>query len=214
MLSFSSSRSPWLLPELSPSVGFRLIALLAMTFLPLLAQAQGQPDAGAMFASASSTFVALMRMMPVFSWVMGLAISIKGILMFRDWAEGGGRTSIKVPIGLVIVGVLLIALPSTISMTQATLSLGANSGTSLLSEGGGSSVPGASAAFSGVLLFVKLVGHIAMIRGLLILKRFAAGEQGGELGRAFTHIAGGACAINIQTTVQILANTIGATLPF
>jgi intracellular multiplication protein IcmC len=208
------SRLLWSLPQVPPALGFRLMAVLVLAFLPLLAQAQGQPDVGQMFASSSQTFVTLMAAMPVFSWLMGVAISFKGVLMFRDWAEGGGRTSIKAPIGLMIVGVLLIALPSTISMAQATLSLGANSGTALLAEGGSSSVPGADAAFKGVLLFVKLVGHIALIRGLLILKRFAAGEQGGELGRAFTHIGGGACAINIQTTIHLLANTIGATLPF
>lgn len=189
-------------------------SLALSALIPTLAFAQATPDVGSMFANATSSIQAIINGMPWVGMIIGLALTFKSILAFRDWTENGGRTTLKTPIGLFMLGVLLVCLPGSINMFTETLDLGANTGVNLLSEGTTSSIAGVSAALTGVLLFVKLVGHIAVIRGLLILKRAAEGQQGGEMGRALTHIGGGAAAININTFLNILATTVGASLPF
>ena len=87
------------------------------------------------------------------------------------------------------------------------MALGAATGTNLSRVPAGGGAPGVAEALKGVLLFVKLVGHIAFLRGFLILKGVAEGSQGQTVGRAITHILGGAAAINIDTTVDFLVNT-------
>ena len=87
------------------------------------------------------------------------------------------------------------------------MALGAATGTELSRVPSGGGAPGAAAALEGVLLFVKMIGHIAFLRGFLILKGVAEGSQNQTVGKALTHILGGAAAININATVEILANS-------
>ena len=58
-------------------------------------------------------------------------------------------------------------------------------------------------------MFVQLLGVIAFVRGLLILKSIGENKDG-ALGRAMTHIFGGAAAMNISWAITMLANSIGA----
>ena len=186
--------------------------VLMLSSVPSVAWAM--PDIGDMFANFASSSVSLMNLVVGAGFVLGILISGKSLMSFKEYSESGGRTQLKTPIGLFFVGICLIALPGSINVATETLSLGANSGTNLFSEGGGGGgIPGMDAAMRGVLLFVKLVGHIAIFRGFLIVKRAAEGQQGGEMGRALTHILGGAAAVNINQTINILANTVGMPMP-
>lgn len=181
------------------------------------AQAQGMPDAGQMFANFSDASVALMNLVVGVAFVAGIFVSILSLLKFKEHAEGGGRVGLKTPIVLMMVGACLVALPGMINTATETLSLGSNSGTQLLSTGGGAGGMAAMGpAIAGVLLFIKLIGHIAFFRGFLILKGLGEGAQGASLGRALTHIFGGAAAININATAAMLAATFapGVPLPF
>jgi intracellular multiplication protein IcmC len=58
-------------------------------------------------------------------------------------------------------------------------------------------------------LFVKLIGLIAAVRGFLIFKKL--GEGGGQagVGVGLTHVLGGAMAVNIETTYNLLKNSVG-----
>lgn len=169
------------------------------------------PDIGEMFSNFSSSAIQLMHLVSGLSFILGLAISWKAALSFKEYADGGGRTQLKTPFGLLLAGVFLITFPGTINMATETLSLGQNTGSVLSDVSVGSGEAGSimTDALKGVLLFVKLVGHIAVLRGILMLKKISEGAQGAELSRALWHIAGGAMAININKTVEILGNTVG-----
>lgn len=171
-----------------------------------------------MFANATDSFTTFIDTAVMTAQLAGIVISIIGLLKFKEYSESGGRVKISTPLGLTLVGVLLIALPGTIDMATETLSLGANTGKDLLSEPTGGS--GASAVFGaglkGVLIFIKLVGHIAIIKGLFVLKRMSDGQQNQGMGHAITWIAGGAFAVNVNATTEFLFNTFapGVPLPF
>lgn len=200
----------------NPAILFVKSVFLALTIthaLPSLA-ATSIPDIGQMFANLSSSSLALMKLVSGCAFVMGLFLAYRSAVAFKEYADGGGRTQLKTPFGIMIAATLMIAFPGTINMATETLSLGQNTG-GVLSEtgGGGGAVGMMSAALTGVLLFVKLVGHIAIFRGILMLKKIAEGQQGAEVGRALTHIFGGAAAVNINATISLLANSVGMTLP-
>ena len=188
-----------------------LAASMALAASPALAA----PDVGQMFANFSDSATSIMRLVVWAGWLLGIIIGAKALLSLKEYSESGGRTQLKTPIGLFLIGACLVAIPGTISVATETMSLGQNTALEVFSDGGGTGggVPGMDAAIRGVLLFVKLIGHIAFVRGFLILKRLAEGQQGAEMGRGVAHILGGAAAINITETIRILANTVGMPLP-
>jgi len=167
---------------------------------------------GTMFANGNNLWVEGMQLARGFSFIAGLVIS--GAALFKLREVGDGRTQLKTPLIWAVAGAFLLALPGTIETATQTLSLGSNSAYKLLSNShtttGNQQV---EAAFSGVLLFIKLVGHIAFVRGLFLLKEYGSGKEG-TLGRALTMIFGGAACINIETTFGILANTFYPGLSF
>lgn len=177
-------------------------------FWPMLAQAQNTPNLAEMFANFSDSSVALMNLVRAGAFVIGLVITGVGLFRLKQMSESQGRIGFFQPVMLLLVGSCLVALPGFIDVATETMALGSDSGTSLLAEpttGGG--VPGMSAAIKGVLLFVKLVGTLAFVRGFLILKDVGEGKQNAGMGRALTHIFGGAAAININATIAVLGAT-------
>lgn len=182
--------------------------------LPTTAFAQQLPSAAEMFNNFSEVSLELMDLVVGVSFVGGIIVTIIGLLKFREYSESGGRMKISVPLGIVAVGCLMVIMPGMINTATETLSLGANSGKSLLSQGssGGDASAAMSGAITGILLFVKLIGHIAFFRGLLILKSVSEGAQGATMGRALTHLFGGAAAININATAAMLSATFGLPL--
>lgn len=174
------------------------------------AQAVGVDD---MFANFGVQSIKLMKLVVYGTIIAGIFISGKGILALKEHADGGGRTSLKTPFTLMIIGVLMVALPSTIEMATQTMALGGNSATKVFTVGGSAGAPaGFHAALKGVLLFVQLIGHIALVRGLFIFKGLGEGKQGAEFGRGLTHILGGAMAVNINKTIEVLSNSVGMPL--
>lgn len=190
------------------------IVIFSLVSFPALA-ASGMPDIGQMFSNFSDTSIKIMTLVSGTAFVVGIALSLKAAFALKEYSESGGRTQLKTPIVTLLAGVMLVSFPETISMATETISLGANTGAMLSDVGGGGSeaVAMMSSALSGVLLFVKMVGHIAVFRGILILKRVYEGNQQASIGSALTHIFGGAACININRTIDMLANTVGMTLP-
>lgn len=182
---------------------------LILASMPGLAFAQG-PGVDQMFANFSSSSISLFNLVMRFAVLLGILITGKGLLSLKDYSESGGRTPLKTPMMLLAVGIMLFSFPTTMTVTTQTLALGAFAGTSVMSDVvPDSGMAGMNAAIHGVLLFVKLVGVIAAVRGFLILK--AVGEGGGQasMGSALTFILGGAAAVNIETTYTFLKNSVG-----
>lgn len=186
----------------------RLLLLAFLLASPSLAFAQTAPSIDEMFANFSSSAVALMTLVRWMALPVGLFISYRALMSLKEYADSGGRqVKLSTPIMLAALGAVLIAFPVATNIATETLALGAATGTSLSRVPAGGGAPGVQAALEGIMLFVKLVGHIAFFRGFLILKGVAEGAQGQSVGRALTHIFGGAAAINIGATINILSNT-------
>ncbi len=65
-----------------------------------------------------------------------------------------------------------------------------------------------------IMMFVSIVGFIAFVRGLFILKAVADGNSGSQsisLTQAFTFLIGGALAVNITDVVNMIQDTVAPT---
>lgn len=185
-----------------------LLVLMVVALSPSVAWAQsGAPSLDTMFSNFAESSVKLMNLVRWMALPIGLYISGLALIRLKDYSEGGGRTKLSTPIMLAGIGAVLISFPVTVNIATQTIALGDSTGNALSQVPSGGGAPGVAAALAGVLLFVKLVGHIAFFRGFLILKGVAEGSQSASVGRALTHIFGGAAAININATIDILANT-------
>jgi intracellular multiplication protein IcmC len=106
---------------------------------------------------------------------------------------------------LLVAGVLLVYLPHTTRPLLMDAFLGTptikdipyHSGQSLTTE-----------MQQAVTWVMKLIGHIALVRGIVQLGTY---QEGGRhsLGKSLTHIMGGVCAINIHQTSDLLKTLIG-----
>lgn len=187
-----------------------IITFLAMS---IYQQASADSNIATMFANGEASWMAIMKLVGASSFVIGIIIC--GMALFKLKEVNDGRVTIKTPIMWTIVGAAMISLPASMATIANTVTAKGYHGTGLLSSiQDTSGIPGVAEALSGVLIFVQLLGHIAFVRGLFLLKDAGAGKEG-TLGRGLTHLLGGAAAINIQTTVGILARTFfkGVTMP-
>jgi hypothetical protein len=191
------------------------LPFMLLALLPEAVKAQAAPGIDSMFSNFSASSVSLMNLVVATAFVAGIVVSGVGILKLKEYGSEPGRHKFGPVIWTIFVGVMLIATPGFINVTTETLSLGANTGTALLSRGGsGNGTPaGVAGAMAAVLLFVKLIGTIAFVRGIFMLKAVGQGSQQVSMGAALTHLFGGAAAININATAAILAATFAPGLP-
>ena len=108
-----------------------------------------------------------------------------------------------------VVGILLLYLPTTIDVSVVSLSLGTGA-ESLLAYTPKSTDPFGPVK-EGAIAIVRVIGYISFVRGLVILSRSGdqtSAQQGG-VGKGFLHIVGGILAINILATISVISNTLG-----
>lgn len=193
---------------------FHASALAQALLLTLLMTLSGSalaeaPDLAQMFANFNESSVALINLVRGAAFVVGLLVTGVGLMHFKQISEDrGGKATLQSALIITAVGAALVAIPGSINSVTETMSLGTNTGTQLLAEPAVSTMPGLNVAIKGVLLFVKLVGHIAFFRGLLLFKQIGEGTGSRVgMGGALVHLVGGAFAININMTIGILAAT-------
>ncbi len=168
-------------------------------------------DLAGMFVALSSSLPTLLLALTVAARIAGMFLLIKTLYMLPH-LEQGRETPSKI-IWTMIAGVGLWTFPAMTDTIMATM--GASSSNSALAENPllakyqSASGSGFDDAIKSILMFVQFLGAIAFFRGILILK--ALGEnKDGAMGRALTHIFGGAAALNITWAVAMLAKSIGA----
>lgn len=137
------------------------------------------------------------------------AFMIFRAIMLLPQVQQGRAEGTKV-IWSLIAGIGLWSLLPMITAAMGSIGMAGANAPNLItvkySQAGGGGFDGTIAA---VLVFVQLLGLIAFVRGMLILKALGDHKEG-VMGRALTHILGGACAMNIGFTIGMLARSIGA----
>lgn len=159
-----------------------------------------------MFIAFSNSYSGIWKFMLGISYLVGLFLMCASVFAWAKVMEGRSNVSLKVPISLFIVGTLIFQIKSALTVIEDTFSMTHDGVLGAAGGGGGGSAAGAGAV-AAIMGFVQILGFIAFVRGFLILHKYNTGEQRDGLGRALTHIVGGAMAINIKWTAAMLADT-------
>lgn len=167
----------------------------------------------------SNSFDSLVTLVVAVSYVTGLALVVRGVMMYRQLANqtmaSAQRGEFAGPLVFIVVGAILVYFPSTLNTSLNTLFVGVDQNS--LSEAsqmiGYQSLAGVEhwqEIADVVVKYVKLVGLIAFVRGWIILSKMGhSGSQPGSVGKGIIHIIGGVLLINIVDTFRMLANTLG-----
>lgn len=133
--------------------------------------------------------------------------------MAKGAAQDGPRGSLgSGTIGRLLIGSILLSLAATSDVFTTTLFSGS------IVQFSGMSISGVSAgtltqanqAVAAILVFVQIIGFIAFMRGFLMLRALADGNNSVSMSAAMTHVIGGAVAINISPMLSALQNTFCA----
>ena len=114
-----------------------------------------------------------------------------------------------------VLGVCLIWMPKFFDIVTETIF---GQSTSILSQSD-SLVEGYldQAVWNALLQILAVIGVVAFIRGILVLKSATEGHgasQGGGVGKALTHMVGGILCYHIEAFFRVLKDTLGISTIF
>jgi intracellular multiplication protein IcmC len=163
------------------------------------------------------------------SFTGGVWMIFRGLGMFKVFGQAQTQMSrpgeLGGPLLYMLVGTILIYLPSTSSIVGQTI-FGSDQvdifegGTLYLARGGYASTRILSYAAVGVesqwadltdtiILYIQFIGFLAFVRGWFIISHAGQpGTQPGVISKGIVHLIGGICAVNFIPLVEILHNTI------
>lgn len=162
------------------------------------------------------TFVQLRTLTGALSYVIGVALVVRGLMMYKIFGSqtmaSAQKGEFAGPLVFIIVGAILIYYPSTLDTSLKTLfGTTALKPTNQLMNYASLEKTEQWRDLSDVIVkYIYLIGLIAFIRGWVILSKMGhSGSQPGSIGKGIIHIVGGVLLINIVATVNILAETFG-----
>jgi len=166
----------------------------------------------------AAAFGTLRALIIAISYVSGLALMIRGVMMYRIFANqtfgSAQRGEIAGPMVFLFVGALLFYFPSTMDTSLITLfgSTDIADSSSIVGYANLSGIAKWQAIADICVKYLTLVGYIAFVRGWLILSKMGhPGAQPGSVAKGIVHVIGGILLINIVNTVNMLASTFGYT---
>lgn len=175
----------------------------------------------AALTNLSNSFDMLVHLVVAISYVTGVSLVVRGIMMYKVFATqtmaSAHKGEFAGPLVFIIVGSVLIYFPSTLNTTLNTLFVGVdqNSLSTASQMIGYQSISNNeqwTRIADVVIKYVKLVGLIAFVRGWVILSKMGhAGSQPGSVAKGIIHVVGGILLVNIVDTFNILAKTLGYT---
>lgn len=97
-----------------------LAVCVGFCFAGNYAFAQGLEEAAGGVTTALQSVAKLLGGM---AYVIGIVFAIIGIMKFKEWKDGGGKTKIGTPIVIIFVAVGMLFLPTLIKMSAQTLGI-------------------------------------------------------------------------------------------
>lgn len=152
------------------------------------------------------------------AYLMGIGFIFKAIYSLKIYGEArtmtSSHTNIKEPLIYLLVGAVLLYLPTGVDVILAT-TFGSNAeilayapinskSSQLQSLFGAGSPIGRP-----LTMLIQVIGLIAFIRGWVLIARGASqGQQPGGTGKGLMHVFGGILALNIVKTMEVINATL------
>ena len=114
-------------------------------------------------------------------------------------------------VGLAIAGILLIAIPQTVTVVLGSVTDQASPGSVYgYALPGSITLPqGSQQALQAVLTWVQFIGIISIIRSVFLIPKAASGASNTGYGQVFVFMIAGALAANITFTLGLLSSLFG-----
>lgn len=167
------------------------------------------PDAYTMIIALGSNLDPIMVLLGALAYLVGFAFIFTGVSHLRKSGmnENGAETPTTALV-IMLIGVLLIYLPSSITTISVT-AFGDGAHNAL----GYSKVSNISDKVNGALAviykFIGVAGVAAFIYGCFVLKGTTEGNQNDSVGKGLWHLIGGVGAIYLDTLVGVFKSSIG-----
>jgi hypothetical protein len=193
-----------------------LMIIFTSVLFPTMLMAQtasGTPDAGQMIVSSSNAINALIKFVEDLAFLTGIILTGFALWECRKIGTPDGRGVGKKAFWMFMIGVLFVNFSGTIDIFTNSLDLGNEEQNVLASSSGSDPSTSMAALATAVLLIVQLIGNICFFRGVWHLKSWSQSNGQMEIWKPFGLIILGSFAINIHTTIQYFANTVGVSLP-
>ena len=149
-----------------------------------------------------------------FTYIAGIILLIVGISRMIKTAQDGprGPAGLGTVMTLFVAGALISGAGMITAFTStlfgdSTVSTFANISPAVIANAADRARLGA--LIESLMTFIMIVGIIAFIRGLFVLRAFAEGSQNATIMQALTFLFGGALAINLGDLVNVLGATVG-----
>ena len=147
-----------------------------------------------------------------FGYIAGLVLIMIGISrLLKGEQQGQGGLNLGIIVTFIVAGFLLSLNRMLGAASESIFSSGAKNFASLSYTAGmdGDAIGHANAVIGAVMAFVAIIGWISFIRGFFIMRAVAEGNsQQASAMAGFTHIIGGAIAVNLGAFIQAVQNTL------
>lgn len=158
----------------------------------------------------------LVRLISVVAICIGIVYMGRGFLKLTKLSEGGGRQSLNGAITTLMIGSILMSMPTALSNVASTLAINANPDFSVISYSNVTADAQVKKkmrmATMAVFGFMQIIGLISFIRGFGILREVSDGaSQQASVMAGFTHIIAGTFAFNLMDFVNMIQTTLGIT---
>lgn len=219
------------LPAASAHIMQRGLGLLALTFGVLLlmanpahAQATNDLSLDLMLARFIKDIAKpMLTITYVGAYIFGAYLLVKGLLKCVKYSDEGSKGQQKFSglWGNLLIGALLMALPSSMNSIAGTLysDAGASFGETAMEYANQIlrydtvTDPDIQAKLNRtywtIITFVQILGLISFVRGLSILRSVTDGNTQVTSMAGLTHVVAGAIAWNLGEFVQVIFNTVG-----
>lgn len=143
--------------------------------------------------------------------MMGLGLFMSGLFRLKRYAEMrtfmSHQMTISAPLLMIIGGILLLALPLTLRSALYNVW-----STSNPLHYGGSTNGSWQQLIPPIVIFVRLIGVGAFMRGIVLFAR-SGSEQSppGTMSKAMLHVIGGLLCVHILGTFKLLNGILGIT---
>lgn len=184
------------------------VVFWALFLLPALAFALPVPNPAIMMQNMGI----LARIIQAVAVVMGVGMVFGGVLKLKHYGEMRtmmtSQGSLASAMFLLLGGIILLMLP-----TMLNTFLMAFWGTSNPLPYPTNNDPGINALMPPIIMFVRIMGVISFIRGVVLLTHLGGqgGQQQGTLGKALIYMISGILCIQIIGTAQLVESILGFT---
>jgi hypothetical protein len=149
-----------------------------------------------------------------FGYIAGAVLLMIGISRLLKSAQEGprGPGGIGTIMTFIVAGLLMASAPMLAAFSTTFFGTPVSATKAALAYTTGMSateVAHAQAVVSSILMFMTVLGVVAFLRGIYIIREVAEGNQQASLMAGITHMAGGALAVNLGPVMNAVQTTLG-----